>query len=368
MSFDEYLRANLGGLAESGLLRVEALPPHPGAVDACSNDYLGVSVSRATLGACSAEAGAGASRLIYGSRVEHLELESAAADWVDMPQALLFSSGYAANLGLVSALSTEDVLVVSDALNHASIIDGCRLGRGRVVVTPHLDLDATERALANRTEREAIVVCESYFSMDGDSPDLAQLDTLTQAHRAALLVDEAHALGIFGEEGAGLCSLAGVRPTAIVGTLGKAVGAQGAFVAGSEILRNWLWNRARSLVYSTAPSPALTVLSHAQLQRVRADNAARTRLHLLSDSLRHELAQRGLESPAGNHGPIVPVLTGSAEAARRAEAALADQGIRARAIRPPTVPAGGDRVRLTVHANWPADLPATIAEVLADQL
>ncbi len=174
-----------------------------------------------------------------------------------LPSSLVFSSGYAANVGLMSSLPRPGDLVVSDALNHASIIDGIRLSKCRVAVVPHLDVGAVETALRDRGAGRAFVVTESYFSMDADSPDLGALRALCDRHGAALVVDEAHAVGVLGPGGAGLCAEQGVVPDALVGTFGKAFGAAGAFVAGCEALTRWLWNSARSFVISTGMSPVV---------------------------------------------------------------------------------------------------------------
>ncbi|MGH7439646.1 MAG: aminotransferase class I/II-fold pyridoxal phosphate-dependent enzyme, partial [Polyangiaceae bacterium] len=219
----------------------------------CSNDYLGL----ASRLAAPATSGSGASRLVSGERAEHGALEEAVAGLVGLPSSLVFSSGYAANVGLLSSLPRPGDLVVSDALNHASIIDGIRLSKCRVAVVPHLDVGAVEAALGDRGAGRAFVVTESYFSMDADSPDLRALRAVCDRHGAALLVDEAHAIGVLGPGGAGLCAEQGVVPDALVGTFGKAFGAAGAFVAGCEPLTQWLWNTARSFVFSTGMSPVV---------------------------------------------------------------------------------------------------------------
>jgi 8-amino-7-oxononanoate synthase len=343
-------------------------------VDASSNDYLGLAalnVSRETSVQPSREGvwdddlasdGAGASRLIHGTRPAHLALEGALTAWVGSPSALLFSSGYTANVGILQALGAPGSLIVSDALNHASIVDGCRLSRARVVVTPHLDLGAVGATLASSTESPKWVVVESYFSMDGDEADLAGLRSLCDSHGAGLVVDEAHALGVFGPDGSGRCAACGVRPDALVGTLGKAVGLQGAFVAGSDELRALLWNRARSFVFSTAPSPALCATALFHVQRARAADRSRARLMKLASILRAALRASGARVPERGSGPIVPVLVGSKERALALAQRLRAAGILAQAIRYPTVPEGTARVRLTVSAAWPDGAVERVAE------
>ncbi len=376
---DDLADAELGSLAAKGLLRTpddgagrraaEAAAAELGVafVDASSNDYLGLArdVSRETP-VQAPWPGAGASRLIHGTRAPHLALERALADWVGLPESLTFSSGYAANLGLLQALGSEGSVVVSDALNHASIVDGCRLSRARVEVVPHLDLAAVDRVLSGFAgARARFVVVESCFSMDGDGPDLVALRSLCDRHKASLLVDEAHALGIFGPSGRGRCAEAGVRPDALVGTLGKAVGVHGAFVAGSAQLRTLLWNRARPFVFSTAPPPHLAELAAFHVQRARQDDAGRSRLHRLTAELRAALRDAAVPAMTDSEAPIVPVLVGSNDRALAVAATLQRVGILVQAIRYPTVPEGTARLRLTVSAGWPDGAPKRLAHELA---
>jgi 8-amino-7-oxononanoate synthase len=338
-----------------------------------SNDYLGyggAAVDYTDTDSWPTQTGAGAARLIYGSTKEHDALEDALAAYLGVDDALVFSSGYAANVGLLSCLAGPDDLVVSDQLNHASIIDGCRLARARIAVVPHLDVDAVDRALAEHAARaddgrqrgRAFVVTESYFSMDGDVPDLAALRAITHRHGAALLVDEAHAIGLFGPRGRGLCAAAGIVPDARVGTFGKAIGASGAFVAGSTSLIAWLWNRARSFVFSTGISPLLAHAALAGLRRVEADEAGRTRVLAYAERLRRGLRELGYDVPAGSMGPIIPVLLGEASRALAVTARLAEDRVRVIPIRPPTVPEGSSRLRVTVHAGLAeADIDRALA-------
>jgi 8-amino-7-oxononanoate synthase len=321
-------------------------------LDASSNDYLGLAgsrVSRETL----AKAGTAASRLIHGTSEEHLILEAALATWVGAETALLFSSTYAANIGLISAIGVEGSLLVSDAANHASLIDGARLARAEVVIVPHLDLDAIRSALKRGRDATACwLVTESYFSMDGDGPDLRALRALCDEHDASLIVDEAHSLGVFGANGAGRCTDAGITPDILVGALGKAVGTHGGFIAGSARLRAFLWNRARSFVFSTAPSPQHAALTTRQLEAVRCASDLRARLEVNGDALRSALRSAGLTVAPGSFGPIVSVIIGSSARALTVAERLRAAGILAQAIRPPTVPAGSERIRLTVKATF----------------
>lgn len=375
----DWVRTRLADLEAAGLLRDpldsevrSSVRPPTGEpwLDACSNDYLGlgsVPVSRETLGALEgALPGAAASRLVQGTLREHSDLETELASWLRAESALVTSSAFAANVGLIPALVERDCLIVSDALNHASIVDGCRLARGRVVVTPHLDLGAVEAALSRRpTGAGAWVVTEGLFSMDGDSPDLVELRKLCDRFEAGLIVDEAHSLGVVGPSGAGLAASLGLTPDALVAGLGKAVGSQGGVIACSHSLRTLLWNRARSFVFSTAPSPLLCRAALMQVRQAQAADDARARLEARSAELRSNLAAKGLPIPASalrTNGPIVPVVLGSNERAMGAMDMLRSRGILVQAIRPPTVPAGAARLRLTVHADWSDDaVPRLVA-------
>ena len=364
MRFESFLNQTLAELRDTQLLRepddgsarrnVEeaARGLEVAALDASSNDYLGLGarpVSRETHG----NAGAGASRLIHGTTAEHLALEAELASWVGAESALLFASTYAANLGLISALAVRDSVVISDSANHASLIDGARLGKAEVKIVPHLNLDAVRSALhESRGARACWVVTESYFSMDGDGPDLRALRTLCDEADAGLIVDEAHALGVFGPSGAGRCAEAGIHADVLVGALGKAVGSHGGFVAGSAALRTFLWNKARSFVFSTALSPRHAQLTLEQVEAARAADALRKRLALNASELRARLLGAGLPVAPGSFGPIVSLVLGTNERVLAAAAQLRSLGILAQGIRPPTVPAGAARLRLTVKATF----------------
>lgn len=328
-----------------------------------SNDYLGLA-GHAALRAAAAAAlrddgvGTGASRLVSGDRETHRAAERRLARFVGAPAALLFSSGYAANVGVLDALLGADDLVLSDAANHASLIDGCRLARARVLVHPHGDLGAVEALLtAHRASaRLCLVVTDAVFSMDGDTAPLAGLAALCEAHGADLYVDEAHALGVLGPGGAGASARAGIAPAVRIGTLGKAFGTAGAFVAGSDALVAFLENRARSFVYSTGPLPALAASASAAADLVAAADDRRDRLHRHAARLRAFLRGRGHDAP-DQDGPIVPLVLGDPAAALDAARRLRDLGVFCPAIRPPTVPPGTSRLRLVpTAAHEDADL------------
>jgi 8-amino-7-oxononanoate synthase len=347
-----HLREDLEALRSQGLLRDDRAPRGKG-ISFCSNDYLGLGERAAS----PARAGAGASRLIDGDTPEHRALEQSLAEWLGADAALLFSSGYAANVGALAALVRPGDLVVSDELNHASIIDGVRLSRGDVRIVPHLDAAAIANALSSPRTGRAWVVTESYFSMDADGPDLRELRRICDDAGAALFVDEAHALGALGPEGRGRCAEAGVVPDVLVGTLGKALGAGGAFVAGCSELRAWLWNRSRSFVFSTGLPPATAATALMHLQHIQRTPELRERLARTARLLRQGFHERGHHAPGFGH--IVPWFLSAPDAALRAAAGLRELGIRVLAIRPPTVPNGTARVRLAASAiHTDADIEA----------
>ncbi len=360
-----HLSQQLDQLDLQGLRRRQADPIEPGTLSFCSNDYLGLGARLAPM----ASSGAGASRLIAGESDEHRRLERAFASWLGVEDALAFTSGYAANVGTVSGLAGAGDLIVSDALNHASLIDGARLSRARIVVTPHGDVDAIARALDERIEARAWVVVESYFSMDADGPDLAALRRTCDARGAGLYVDEAHALGVLGPQGRGRCAEAGVVPDVLVGTLGKSFGSQGAFAAGRTLLRDWLWNRARSFVFSTGLAPVCAAAAVRSLQQVIEQPWLYENVRARSGRLRAGLAAAGAvagSAPGGmaptpstadtaprllGFGHIVPVVLGTPARALLWAERLRALGVHVLAIRPPTVPAGGARIRFTLTAQ-----------------
>jgi 8-amino-7-oxononanoate synthase len=351
-----HLQEELEQLDRAGLRRRAAEPTTPGVLSFCSNDYLGL----ASRPAPPAASGAGASRLVAGERDEHRRLERAFAAWLGTEDALVFASGYAANVGTLAALAGAGDLIVSDALNHASIIDGARLSRARVAVVPHNDVSAVARVLAERPEEHAWVAVESYYSMDADGPDLRALRSVCDEHRAGLFVDEAHALGVLGPAGRGRCAEAGIAPDILVGPLGKAFGGQGALVAGRAVLRDWLWNRARSFVFSTGLAPVSAAAAVRSLQDVieRPDLAAH--VTAMAARLRAGLVDAGA-APLG-FGHVIPVIVGTPVRALRLAERLRERGIDVQAIRPPTVPVGTARIRLTVTAQHrPDDIDRAVA-------
>ncbi len=327
----------------------------------CSNNYLGLA-NHPALAAAAARAaatygvGAGASRLISGSLAIHRDLEARLAGFKHTEAAVLFPTGYHANVGAITTLVGRGDAVFSDQLNHASIIDGCRLSGAAVHVYPHADVGALAELLAHHPARRRLVVTDSVFSMDGDHAPLREICATAAAHGAMVMVDEAHATGVDGPSGAGLVEALGLGDAVTVqmGTLGKALGAAGAFIAGSQALIELLVNRARSLIYTTALPPPVVAAVDAALDVVAREPERRTRLATVSATLRARLRALGFEIPPGA-GPIIPVIAGTSERALAWSRGLLERGVFVQAIRPPTVPDGTARLRVTLMATHTDD-------------
>ena len=323
-------------------------------VSFASNDYLGLaSHPQVKLAAISAierfGTGATASRLIVGTRSLHVELESQLAEWNLSQRALVFSSGYSANLGVLTALGEQDVTLFSDELNHASIIDGCRLAKARTLIYRHLDLQHL-RELLRQTPGRKIVVSESVFSMDGDTAPLTALAQLCSEHGALLVLDEAHAA-----LGPKLAATPGLQ-VLHVGTLSKTLGALGGFVAGSSRLIELLINRARTFIFTTGLSPAdaAAALAAVQICQGQEGDRLRARLRSLIDRLR-----------PGHPSAIVPIILGEDGAALAAASQLRAEGIHVPAIRPPTGPKGTARLRVALSASHSEAMVASLRGALA---
>lgn len=312
-----------------------------------SNDYLGLAadprLQEAAIEVMRKHGfGSTASRLIMSSDV-HERLEAELADWLQAERVQLFNSGYAANVGLLSTVAGSEDVVFSDQLNHASLIDGCRLSRAKVVIYRHADLEDLEAKLCTHRGRRRFVVSESIFSMDGDVADVRALAALAQQGEAALILDEAHAVGAVGPEGRGVAASLGVTPDLLIGTLGKAFGCHGAFVAGHSQAVDWLWNRARSLVFSTGMPPMISGAASRALSIIRGFEGEERRARLAANA-----ARLGCGLGAVAHSHIVPWLIGDDSAAVATSEQLLSQGLFAQAIRPPTVPEGTARLRLAM--------------------
>ncbi|MBM3673427.1 MAG: 8-amino-7-oxononanoate synthase [Actinobacteria bacterium] len=323
-------------------------------VQFASNDYLGLTQHPAVVAAAHAAldrwgAGSGAARLVVGSRPLHTELEAELATWKRTEAAVLFPTGFAANLGALTVLAGPGTLVCSDELNHASIIDGTRLSRAEVAIYPHRDLHALDRLLADRGRgRRALVVTDTVFSMDGDLADVDALVECCAKHDALLLVDEAHA--VLGPE---------IEDDGVirVGTLSKTLGALGGFVAGPRRFTDLVVNRARSYIFTTAPTPADTAAALAALRVVQSSEG-----EILKALLRANIE---LLAP-GHPSPIVPVVCGEERRALEAAAALLERGILVPAIRPPTVEPGTSRLRVTLSAAHTPDQVRALCDALIE--
>jgi 8-amino-7-oxononanoate synthase len=327
-----------------------------------SNNYLGIA-NHPALAAAAKEAidrygcGSGASRLISGNMALHEELEDRLAKFKGTEAALVFNSGFQANTGIIPTLAGEGDVILSDALNHASIIDGCRLSRAETVVYGHCDLDRLETALKQAAgARRKLIVTETIFSMDGDEAPLIGIVELAEKHDAVVMVDEAHATGIFGPHGAGVVSKLGLGDRVLVqmGTLGKALGGFGAYVAGSGTLRELLINRCRSFIFTTSLPPAIMAMALAAIDLVEREPERREALWTNCRLLAQGLKQIGL-SRGEIQSPIVPLIIGDADGCMRFSEQLLERGVFAQGIRPPTVPAGTARLRVTLMATHSRD-------------
>lgn len=371
-AWDRRVEAELDAVRAAGRWRatrpIAATGPVTGELDGrpvvtfASNDYLGLTHHPAVVAAAHEAldrwgAGAGASRLVVGSRPVHAELEAELADWKGTEAALTFPTGFAANVGVLTALGGEDVTILSDELNHASIVDGARLARARVRVYRHADLDHLAKLLVEVTAEArgpALVVTDSAFSMDGDVVDVEGLLDVCAAHDALVVLDEAHA--VIGPDVDPAAAAARDVPLLRVGTLSKALGALGGFVAGPRRYVDLLVNRARPFIFTTAPTPADTAAGLAALRVLRSPEGAALlgRLRRNVDRVR-----------PGHPTPIVPVVVGEEAAAVAAAGALLEQGLLVPAIRPPTVPPGTSRLRVALSAAHTDDQVDRLVAALA---
>ena len=336
-----------------------------------SNDYLGLSQHPAVIGGGVAAlntwgAGSTGSRLVSGNTELHEEFEAELAGFVGAPAALVFSSGYTANLAAVVGLTGPGSLLVSDAHSHASLVDACRLSRARVVVSPHRDVDAVEAALAGRSEERAVVVTDSVFSADGALAPLPRLHEVCCRHGAVLLVDEAHALGVRGAGGRGLLhevGLAGAPDVVMTTTMSKALGSQGGVVLGPVAVRDHLIDAGRPMIFDTGLAPAALGAALAALRILAArPELPRAVLRNAADLARTcGVAER-------SQSAVVSVILGKPDAAVAAAAACGQRGVRVGCFRPPSVPEGTSRLRITARASLTDDELATAHRVLAEVL
>jgi 8-amino-7-oxononanoate synthase len=337
----------------------------------CSNNYLGLADhprvrEAAAEAAMRYGAGSGASRLVSGNMTIHRRLEEALADFKGAEACLLFGSGYLANAGVVSALTQEGDVVFSDALNHASIVDGCRLSRAETFIYDHCDVDHLEWGLSQAEGRGALIVTDGVFSMDGDMAPLREIVELAHRYDARVMVDEAHGTGCVGPGGRGLVAQLDLEEEVdvIVGTLGKSLGSYGAYVLCGETMAKLLINTARTLIFSTALAPPSVAAAIAALELLREQPRRVEKLQRNARVLREALAESGLAAGEGDT-PIIPLIVGDADAAVAASDRALERGIFAPAIRPPTVPAGTSRLRLAVMASHTKSELREAAAVLA---
>jgi len=386
-SLDDALTEELQDLAQRGLRRSlravrqrragTVLLDGERIADFASNDYLGLAadprLARAAAAVLESEGtGAGAARLISGNHPVHEALERELATFKHCARALLFPSGYMVNVGAIPALVGPDDVIYSDALNHASLIDGARLARATVRVFPHADLGALERQLvedAGRFRRSLIVV-EGVFSMDGDVFPLDALVPLARAHGAWTYVDDAHGTGVIGDTGRGALEQCGVlgQVDVVVGTLGKALGTTGAYVAGSANLVEYLLHRARSFVFTTGTPPAMAAATLEALRIADTEPWRRRTVRERAERLRQRLRLGGRDAPGARDGHIVPLHIGDPMRTMRVVADMRRRGFLLGGVRPPTVPAGTSRLRISVSAMHPPELVDALAANLLDAL
>jgi 8-amino-7-oxononanoate synthase len=365
-----WLTDELRGLERDGLLRkrrqVKSLPDGQCEIDGrrlvnfASNDYLNLAHDPRVIAAArealeSAGAGATASALVTGRTEWHARLEQRLAVFEGQESAILFPTGYAANLGTITALVGSEDVVFCDRLNHASLIDGCKLSGARLRIYRHTQLDKLQRELEKSAGyRRRLIVTDSLFSMDGVPAPLVDLCELAERFDATLLIDEAHATGLFGEQGRGLAELFNVEehPSLIrIGTLSKGLASLGGFVTGSQQLIDWLWNRARPQMFSTALPPSACAAAIAAIDIIEQEPDRRQQLLASCATFRHKLISAGLDLPEGGIGPIMPIILNDPERAVAAASKIEEVGFLVAAIRPPTVPKGTSRLRITPTAG-----------------
>ena len=324
----------------------------------CSNNYLGLANHPALREAAKQAidrygCGSAASRLISGNMTLHEELEERIAALKGTEAALVFNSGFQANVGIIPALVGDGDLIFSDALNHASLIDGCRLSRAKVEVYPHLDLDRLEQGLRDAPSNgRKLIVTETLFSMDGDEAPLDGIVDLAERHGAMVMVDEAHATGVFGPSGAGVVGKLGLteRISVQMGTLGKALGGFGAYVAGSRALREFLINRCRSFIFTTSLPPAVLAMAIAAIDLLYKEPQRRLALWHNARAMKEGLRKLGFSLGQGQ-SQILPLIVGDAEKCMTLSDKLLEKGLFVQGIRPPTVPPGTARLRITLMAT-----------------
>lgn len=368
-ALERRVSARLSDLRAAGLSR--SLRP-PAGIDFSSNDYLGLAThpllrERMTEAIARDGCGSTGSRMLRGERASFGRLELRFAAFKNTERSLYFSSGYLANLAVLSALPEAEDVIYSDQLNHASLIDGMRLSKAGRVIFPHADATALERLLREgNSAGQKFIVTESLFSMDGDIAPLVDYAALCQAYDATLIVDEAHAVGVYGVRGSGLIEELGVNALVSINTASKALGVSGAFVAGPSSIVEFLIQQARPFVFSTAAPPSVAAALEASLDVIGSEPWRRHQLRARSRYLRNRLAADVLASPPPGESQIIPVVLGYNDRAVRVAQILQREGFDARAIRPPSVPPGTARLRLAVNANLSEAELDRFVDALAD--
>ncbi len=363
-----WMPAELNALTDAGLRRgqraVRPLPSGACEIDGqrlwnfASNDYLGLAADprlaeAAKVALSEAGVGARASALVTGRTEWHARLEETLARFEGQEAAILFPTGYAANVGTIAALIEDEDVVFCDRLNHASLIDGCRLSGAKLRVFRHSELETLERELQKAGGfRRRLIVTDAVFSMDGDVAPLRELCDLAERFDAELLVDDAHGTGVFGEHGRGVCEHLNVenRVAIRVGTLSKAAGTLGGFVAGPQTLIDWLWNKARPQVFSTALPPAICAAAATAIEIIQDEPELRAKLWRNCEFVRRELARSKIDVWPNSVGPIIPIVLGNPDMVITAQRKLEKRGCLVAAIRPPTVPQGTSRLRISLSA------------------
>ncbi|MDQ8091451.1 8-amino-7-oxononanoate synthase [Bacillus amyloliquefaciens] len=362
MDFDGWLLGRLDAVKTDGLYRT--LRTQETALKTkgqkrqiwASNDYLGLSKDERLITAAQTAlsrfgAGSSGSRLTTGNTLWHEKLEKTIADFKQTEAALLFSSGYLANIGVLASLPQKGDVILSDQLNHASIVDGCRLSKAETIVYRHIDMADLENKLASvQSRNRRFIVTDGVFSMDGTIAPLDSIMALAKKYQAFVIVDDAHATGVLGENGGGTSEYFGVSPDVVIGTLSKAVGTEGGFAAGSNLFIDFLLNHARTFIFQTAVAPAICAASHTAFDIIKGMRGTRRVLLSSVKTIKTRLADMGF-TVRGGDTPILPVIIGDAKTAVSAAALLEKKGICAPAIRPPAVPDGESRIRLTVTAD-----------------
>ncbi|MEH7402209.1 8-amino-7-oxononanoate synthase [Gottfriedia acidiceleris] len=366
MELDEWLNQRILNTKESGLYRIlrtmnstplsNMLIGGQRQIVFSSNNYLGLSNNPSLVHAIETNlhdfgVGSSGSRLTTGNTVWHQRLEEKLASFKQTEKALLFSSGYLANVGVLSSIPEKGDIILSDQLNHASIIDGCRLSNATTIVYNHIDMsDLEEKLKGISSSQRRFIITDGVFSMDGTIAPLDQIIPLAKKYHAFVIVDDAHATGVLGENGRGTSEYFGIHPDVVIGTLSKAIGTEGGFVAGSPVLIDFLINHARTFIFQTALPPAVCAASYAALEIIEESYSKRQLLFSNVKKIKASLIEMGY-IVKGDLTPIIPVIIGDAKEALIFAEKLLENGIFAPAIRPPTVPIGESRIRLTVTSE-----------------